>query len=154
LTALLVGCHHRQPAISDDDMKLVRAQYPGMSQDCLEEIRWRGVWAPQKSTDQCFRMTKPRQWRGLWLNAFEYSEFCPAPASSCPVPTGEQTWLSGSRSVHLSAYAGQNAARTYAVDFIGRMTADRGHFGHAGLFDREIIVDQLISIRAIEQPEK
>jgi hypothetical protein len=149
---LVVGCHHRKPAMSDEDMKLVRAEYPGMSEDCLDKIRRGGPTALPIATDECFKMTDQRQWSGLWVNGFEYSDFCPAPASGCPDRnSGELIWLSASRSIHLSSYEGQSAAPMYEVKFIGRMTSNRGHFGHAGLFDREIIVDRLISIRSVEQ---
>lgn len=150
---LVIACHHRKPAMSAEDMNLVRAQSPGMSEDCLNKLKWGGIQALPEATDQCFKMTEQRQWRGLWVNGFEFSDFCPAPASSCPdfAKPGERIWLSPSRSVDLSSYEGKSAAPMYELEFVGRITAERGQFGHAGNFEREIIVDRLLSIRAIKQ---
>ena len=40
----------------------------------------------------------------------------------------------------------------YEVEFIGRRTAKRGHYGHFGAFDHEIVVDHMISIRPLITP--
>ena len=40
----------------------------------------------------------------------------------------------------------------YAIEFVGRRTLQKGHHGHMGMFDHEILVDKLISLRQLETP--
>jgi hypothetical protein len=42
----------------------------------------------------------------------------------------------------------------YAVEFIGRRTAVKGRYGHMGVFDHELIVDRMISMRQVEPATK
>jgi hypothetical protein len=123
-----------------------------MTDACLEKARGGGIEALPERTDECFRMTPPMKWRGLWTTGMEFSRFCPAPARECSTATpGEQIWLSGSPSVDLPEYQGQPVAPLFEVEFVGRKTADRGHFGHMGMSDEEIIVDRMISMRPIQR---
>jgi hypothetical protein len=99
--------------------------------------------------DQCFKMTKPQQWQGLWRNDFEGSQFCAAPANRCPEnePT-RSVWL------HLATPV-PGAEDTppgglYAIDFIGRKTAYSGVYD--GGASEEIMLDHLISIKEVERP--
>lgn len=46
----------------------------------------------------------------------------------------------------------QGRGGLYAVEFEGRLTAYRGTYGHFGMYDHEVIVDRLISIRQVEPP--
>jgi hypothetical protein len=41
----------------------------------------------------------------------------------------------------------------YDVEFIGRLTAKRGHYGHMGASDHELIIDRVISIRPLSAAE-
>jgi hypothetical protein len=99
--------------------------------------------------DQCFKMTAPQRWQGLWRNNFEGSEFCEAPAKRCPGGDNRDF-------VELSIRSPLRGARDtppgglYAIDFIGRKTLYPGVYD--GGAPEEIIADRLISIRLVEPP--
>jgi len=42
----------------------------------------------------------------------------------------------------------------YAVDFIGRHSAERGNYSHMQVahFDQEIVVDRVLSLKELEPP--
>jgi hypothetical protein len=84
----------------------------------------------------------------LWGQAFELSRFCPAPARQCTYDTpGEEIWLSFAPNVRRPK---MDEVELRAIEFVGRETLDRGHFGHLGGYDREIIVDRIISLNEIQ----
>jgi hypothetical protein len=143
---LLVGCHHRQPKVSEAKILAIRASEPGMTDECLNKIRWGGIPATPTAVDQCFKMQPARRWRGVWRNEFEGSRFCPAPATKCSFYSpGDRIWLDAPKHPDHTLYA---------VDFIGRRTAVKGHYGHMGVFDHELIVDRMIAMRQLEAPTK
>ena len=144
----LMGCHKQVPKVSEQAIRAIHASEPGMTDECLDKIRWGGIQAMPNAIDQCFRMDRPRRWRGLWLNAFEYSRFCPAPAHECSYGDPRTSfWLTGSRSVRLPQYQGQPQSPVYEVEFIGRKTAFPGHY--EGGSQQEIIVDRMISMKPV-----
>jgi hypothetical protein len=101
-----------------------------------------------KSTDQCFKMTEPQRWVGLWRSAFEGSNFCAAPAATCTdAVTDENVWLDW-RS------APEPDGALYQVEFIGRRTKYGGEYGHLGMSQHEIIVDRMLSMKMIEPGER
>jgi hypothetical protein len=100
-------------------------------------------------TEQCFRMEPPRRWMGLWRNEFEGSRFCPAPASRCDFGApGDDIWLDTRRATKR-----EPDGALYAVELIGRRTAFRGHHGHMGGSNLELIVDRFISIKEVGPPQ-
>ena len=101
----LAACHKQVPKVSEQAIGAIHASDPGMTDKCLDTIRWRGFEALPKGIDQCFQMDKPRRWQGLWLNGFEVSRFCQAPARECAeADRRERIWLTGGPSVHLPQY--------------------------------------------------
>ena len=137
-----------KPKVSEQAIEAIRTSDPGMTDKCLNTIRWGGVEALPKGIDKCFEMDKPRRWQGLWLNGFEVSRFCPAPARECAdgAPR-ERIWLTGGASVHLPQYEGQEPAPLYEVEFIGRKTAYPGDY--EGMSQQEMIVDRMISMKPV-----
>ena len=97
--------------------------------------------------DQCVKMDAPKRWKGLWRDASESSQFCAAPAASCPL-TIPATQLAVDRVTKKSTGA------VYAVDFIGRRTSYQGSYGWLGQYDRVIIVDRMISMKELRPPPK
>jgi len=84
--------------------------------------------------------------------------FCPAPATSCSfVPSDKRTepliWFDFAGPLP-NKFKIEQQGGLYVVDFIGRRTVDRGHYGHMGVFDGEVIVDRMISMKEIEAPPK
>jgi len=148
--ATLSGCEdHGPPAAayrSWKDRLVVAAGLRGVFWPCyVKEAETKNVAAYASIPfDQCFRMDPPRRWRGVWRNEFEGSRFCPAPAIKCSFYSpGDRVWLD------VSKHPDQTL---YAVDFVGRRTAVKGRYGHMGASDHELIVDRMISMRAIEAP--
>ena len=104
----------------------------------------------------CSACDRSERMQGLWRNDFEGSQFCPAPAKTCGyVPKDERgsptIWLDFAKTLPVK-YRRQNFGGLYSIEFIGRRNSFGGSYGHMGMFDEEIIVDRLISIKEIEPP--
>lgn len=138
-------------------MKELRQAYPGMTDQCARKIRYGGVVA-MPETDQCFKMMPQQRWTGVWAVGFEFSRFCPAPASSCSYDApGAAIWLTtrGTISVVRNDRIGQiGPLRFFSVDFIGRKTSQPGAYGHMGGSSQEIVVDRVISVSEIKEQSK
>jgi hypothetical protein len=147
-----MGCERARqltPKFSDDEMRQMRAEIPGMKEKCWNIVRWKG-WEGDfpEDTGECYEMTKPARWHGLWRDDFEGSRFCPSPARTCPT-AGDWIWLTIETPKSMPE---QGSGALYEVDFIGRRTANKGEFGHVGAGDYEMIVDRLNSIKMLEPP--
>ena len=129
----------------DREIALTGKGVKGRPYPCARETTELGIPVVQSiATDHCVKMQPAQTWRGLWFNEFEGSRFCPTPAKTCAFESpGERIWLTnGPRSAHRRA--------VYAVEFLGRRTAFKGPYGHFGMSDYEIIVDQVLSLALIE----
>ena len=143
------GCDRPNAQLSSDDVREIRADYPGVTQTCLNRMRIEGIQAMPDRTDACFRMNKAQRWKGLWRDEFEGQRFCPFPARACSyAEPGDNIWLTFGG--NEPAVARRPSGHVYAVEFIGRRTAVPGHHGHFGSFRHEVVVDQLISISVLE----
>jgi hypothetical protein len=98
-------------------------------------------------TDQCVRMTEPQRWRGLWRNEFEGSQFCPDARWSCSFEDRPRIWFR-SNTVFPDATM-PRLGYIYEIEFIGRMTAFKGGYGHFSMYDHEIIADEIVSMREL-----
>lgn len=149
------GCDRRKAKLSDEQMRIISAEFPGMTAACLDKLRYGGTDAMPSQTDQCFGMTPSQRWRGIWRDEFEGSLFCPAPAQSCPTnPPGENIWLSfldEAAGPRRRKPRGAGDGKLYVVDFIGRKTLRPGHHGHMGMSEHEIVVEKLNAFRPIEE---
>lgn len=139
--------------LNDADAKLVRQTLPGMTDACAAKVRAGGMKAMPDRTEECFEMTSSQRWKGLWLAAFEDSQFCPSPATRCDYVVRRQRkealiWLRFSKDGDAEFKKARGGL--YAVEFIGRRTKVPGRFGHMGVFDEEIVVDRMISIERVE----
>ncbi|EAQ28152.1 hypothetical protein NAP1_11173 [Erythrobacter sp. NAP1] len=98
-------------------------------------------------------MDKARRWEGLWLDEFEGSRFCAAPADDCTYHSaGERVWLTFAEEIRATerpAFDGK--IRLYQIEFIGRQTSEPGHFGHAGTSDRKIVVEELLKLELVSR---
>ena len=105
----------------------------------------------------CHLHRPSRDFEGLWRVEFEGSQFCPAPARECAyVPSearkGPLIWLKFAS--EFPAEARDMPSGVYAVNFTGRRSLFQGSYGHLGMYDEEVIVDHMISIRKIESLPK
>lgn len=150
--ALFSGCDRRTPKMSEDELWEMQAMLPGMTSECVDKARYGGITSISSlSVDQCFEMAPTQTWRGIWRNDFEGSRFCPEPATECGYETpGDEVWLSYSQVLRRQGIEPQEGrGGFYEIEFVGRMTAKRGHYAHSGMFDHEVVVDQIISLRAL-----
>lgn len=141
------GCR-ATPALSDAEVQRIRGMLPGITSTCLSLIRYKGLVAMPTRVDQCFKMTAPRRWKGVWRREFELSRYCPVETSTCgSAYTGNEIWLSFVDDVaqKLPAHNG-----LYSIEFVGRKTLVPGAHGHMGTFHHEILVDRLISVKALQ----
>jgi hypothetical protein len=157
VVVLLAACNQqhpqRQQKISDAELERWRTGMPGMKQECLEKLKWGGIEALPNELDKCFKMLPPTRWRGLWRRDFEASIFCPAPAKRCSNPYPDNAiqleFRSGLKLAGIDADTPPGGL--YALDLIGRRTAQGGMYGPLA---QELIVDRMISIKQVEAPPK
>lgn len=144
---LLAGCKYREPAMSSADIQQFAASHPGITQTCLDDVRWgRRDWGDVVDDSGCFEMLPAQRWRGLWETGWEWTNFCPDPATKCDWMSGHGTWLTfGSNAYHGPVLPDG----TYRIDFVGRRTKVPGYFGHQDEYDHLMVVDRVISIRKI-----
>ena len=130
---------------------------PGHPYPCtyVKKDKQFGEYLQSVPTDQCVKMSPSVRMQGLWRNEFEGSQFCPAPAKECSFALEDggnerRIWLDFAAPFPSSEE--RLPGGLYAVDFVGRRTVYRGEYGHLGVFDGEVIVDRMISIKEIEAP--
>ena len=134
--------------LSEKQVAIIEDTSPGMTKACLEKVRAGGINAFPRNTEDCFVMTAPQRWSGLWRAAFEGSQFCAdargKPATECSYELAPpRTWFELNERYEPDG-------SLYRVDFIGRRTTSPGQFGHMGAFEHHMVVDRMISIRRIE----
>ena len=145
---LLTGCGPT-PRLSQEKIAKIRQGNPGITEACLNKLKFGGETAFPDRVDQCFKMEPAKRWRGLWRASFELSLFCPDLQSKCDdTSSGEKIWLTNQSKADFR-HTDRNGS-LYQLDFIGRKTAQRGFHGHLSSFDHEIVVDRLIGIKQIE----
>jgi hypothetical protein len=101
--------------------------------------------------DQCFRMTAPQRMKGVWIDEFEASRFVPGARDTTNIdvePFG--IWLNIDRDRSAELNDSSTELQAFEIEFIGRQTLYPGHMGHMGVFEHEVIVDQLISARPVD----
>jgi hypothetical protein len=151
LCASLLGCEYREPGMSSADIQAFAASHPGMTQTCLDDVRWgRRNWGDATPRNGCFEMEPAKRWRGLWDSGWEWSIFCAESARNCRTfPEKGDSWLVFSD----GAYKGPHLQDgLYEIEFVGRRTAKPAYFGHLDQYDYEMVVDRMIAIRMI-RPE-
>jgi hypothetical protein len=80
-----------------------------------------------------------RSYSGLWDRQFERSAFILSP--TCTV------WLEGNLADACAAVGGCNKGTTVKMRLTvsGRFSPSTGHYGHMGMYEREIVVERVIS---------
>jgi len=134
--------------MEDSELREMQTQLPGMTDECVDRARYGGIAAISSlAVDECFGMSPPHKFRGIWRNDFEGSRFCPEPATECGYDApGDNIWLSYSRTLRGRQKPEEGHGGYYEVEFVGRMTAERGHHAHFGMFDHEVIVDRMVTL--------
>jgi hypothetical protein len=93
-------------------------------------------------TDQCFKMTERRRWSGVWVNEFEDSSFHSG-RTNVPLSDSAGWWLEPTKPMP------RVDGKAWLIEFVGRRTKYAGGYGHMGMFDHEIIVDRVISMKEL-----
>jgi len=102
------------------------------------------------SDEQCYVWKSPEKFRGIWLDQFEGSQFFPnrkAMVEGCAAAGG--IWLQFKRKPASKSEQRGGFGQPYAVEFIGRQMRYPSPSGHFGLFKSTIMVDRMLSIRAV-----
>lgn len=148
--ALLAGCERPQPKESEETIERLRQGLPGITEKCLDTIRFGGIESMPKPVDKCFEMEKSRRWRGVWADEFEGQQFCAGETTSCVSNEAEPfiwlTFADGKRPTP-ELPSGQH----YQIEFIGRRTLRAGFYGHMGVATHEVIADRVLSITPIQK---
>jgi len=106
-----------------------------------QEVEW-------LATEKCVKMDAPKRWRGLWRNEFEGSQFCPGTPDHCSYDDQPRIWFAKGKAKFPNGVK-PSIGYIYEIEFVGRMTAYKGQYGHFGLFDHEVVADEVISIRQL-----
>ena len=104
--------------------------------------------------DQCYRFDPPERIQGVWMNAFEGSELLTTEefATGVRYKENDATWLAmGDK--FSGRYDKKNFGRAFKVVFVGRRASFPGAYGHMGMSRHLVLVDQLISLKPIEDTE-
>ena len=141
------GCSSPEPAVSEEDVAVLRESLPGISEACVDKYRDGGVEAIPHSVDACFQFSDATEWSGVWRDEFEGSIFCLEASDACSYSEDHPNiWLTfANEDTRPRSRNYGLAPELYRVRFIGRMSKEAGHFGHEGAFSRAVIVDRLIS---------
>lgn len=121
---------------------------PGMTDACLDKVKWGGIEAMPPETDKCFKMLPAMHWRGLWRDQFEGQLFCPSPATRCPA-LSQREWTDIHYESRPAGVEKDPLGAVYSVEFIGRRTA-QGTPMRAYGYQQEMIVDRWISAREVQ----
>jgi hypothetical protein len=147
IALLLAGCDYRQPGMSSADIQEFAASHPGITQTCLDDVRWgRRSWGDVVDDSDCFEMQPAQRWTGLWEIGWEWTNFCPDPTTKCDWMSGHGTWLTFAKDAYHDPVLPDG---TYRIDFVGRRTKVPGYFGHQGEYEHLMVVDHVISIQKI-----
>lgn len=150
LLLLLVSACHREPSLSADVVKAIRADVPGITDACLDKIGQGGV-AAMPDTEHCESMTAERHWSGLWRHLFEDSRFCEAPAKECDERT-VGTWVTLEMKTAPIDFIKTPPGGLYAVQLIGRETLYPDRL--EGRPKKRLVVHRFVSFRQVEAPPK
>ena len=152
-TALVTSaCDNREPVMSAEDIAELEKFAPGMTDECLDKARYGGLAAISGLTGaDCYEMEDPRVWRGLWRNEFEGSQFCPEPQTQCFYESAvDRIYLSYSRELDAKVEFGDG--KLYEIEFVGSRTAIKGYYGHMGMFDHMVDVEEIRELRPVSEP--
>jgi hypothetical protein len=103
--------------------------------------------------EECFRFNPPERMRGVWLNRGEDEEFLPYMTTSpagCLQSLDDSVSLAFTRNEPLL----NGDAEAYSVEFVGRRATYPGRYGHLGMSDCVILVDQLFSATPVPPPDR
>jgi hypothetical protein len=150
---LSAGCKQqpqRQPKVSEAEIEWMHRNYPGMTAECLEKLKWGGSEALPHREDECFTFSEPKRMQGLWRNQFEGSEYCDGPRECPDAKVTHESFIWLAMRSPLGGVEDTPPGGLYAIDFIGRRSVGVGMFD--GMAKNEVIVDRLLSIKEIESP--
>ena len=145
LALLVAGCEYHRPGMTSAEIQAFAAEHPGITAQCLGDIRWgRRNWASGANDPECFETLPAQHWSGLWNHGWEWSDFCPDPAKTCPGLSEGEIVLSGAKRVRSQLWVPWGL---YHVEFVGRRTKVPGSFGNQ--LGHLVVVDRVIAIRQI-----
>ncbi|NUR45272.1 MAG: hypothetical protein HOP91_03810 [Sphingomonas sp.] len=156
---LIAGCKQqpqqppRQQKVSDAEIAEMHRDMPGMTDACLDKLKWGGSEGLPRQYEDCFKFTPSQRMQGLWRNNFEGSEYCDGSSGQCPdAKANAETGIWLAMRSPLPGVDDTPPGGLYAIDFIGRRSIGAGMFGHMGMAKNEVIVDRLLSIKEVEPP--
>lgn len=159
IALLLSSSHQRTPFMTDAEIAKLKAVLPGMTDRCVEILRFGGIAAIPQPVEQCFKFATAQRWTGYWRSDFEMSQFCVRLEAKCFYgEPSDMTWLSFTDDAEkisdppIIKNAGNNRG-FFAIEFVGRKTSLRGMHGHMGMAPHAILVDKVISMRRVTMPK-
>lgn len=95
-------------------------------------------------------MLPSQRWRGIWNAGWEWSNFCPYPAATCSV-SFEKNEID--LRIDSSRFPEAKQDGTFEIEFVGRRTKIKGHYGHLGQYPQMMIVDRLIGLKKLKEAQ-
>jgi hypothetical protein len=149
MLSLVAGCHQRQPKVSEAALKQIRALSPGITDDCLDKIKW-GGFAAMPGVEDCEAMSSEKVWTGLWRAYFEDDRFCEAPAKQCDGTT-PGIWVRLDTKVMPKGFDYRTPpGGLYGVQIIGRETLYPDRL--EGVPKKRLVVHKFTSVKQVEGP--
>jgi hypothetical protein len=133
--------------MSEADFQAFKESHPGMKHTCLDEVKFGREWATAVDDPDCFQMMPAQRWTGLWNSGWEWSMFCPDPATKCK-DSYRGIALKFADSAPPPDVPISNGI-LFHVEFIGRRTKVPGYFDHQGQYKHLMVVDRLLSMKQV-----
>jgi hypothetical protein len=136
---------------------------PGDYSACYREIVHPKVGRLKARVDDlrtCIDFDPPRLMSGVWINEFEGQTFREGASSWIdPRICGTSTWIEikwpeVEKIMAETVRPGELAPFVYRITFIGQRTRRRGEYGHFGMFDRLVVVNEIKSVERLVPPER
>jgi hypothetical protein len=98
---------------------------------------------------KCLPFSRPERMKGVWIRAFEGSNFYPGVDRYSPSMDRDlSTWLAvDDRTADAVAGKFDGTPKAYVVEIVGRRSLCAWSYGHMGVYANEVLADRLISVR-------
>jgi hypothetical protein len=100
--------------------------------------------------EHCYRLGKSERFRGVWLDQLGGSVFLDGAKAGKRPPAKGCTWLEVDRGRLPPDYRSTAGSGPLAIEFVGRRTAVRGHYGDGGGCPQLIVVERVTAIHATQ----
>ncbi len=159
------GSGHAPRAVArswDGAVGLLRGYDPYTRCNLPDEVQSDGsrIWRFLPDRD-CFDFGSAQRFTGIYFDEFEGQLFIEGAPGGPPYqqpqeriwPTFDEKTIYRGDTKRVMSPDDSGATRVFEVEWIGRKTVRAGHYGHFGMSQRGMIVDQVIKVRLLHKVE-